>query len=459
MSLNSSQLFNDPRLGQARELVLQALAEHQKKIVGIRPPNPEWVADVAAQIAQFAQDRGGPLYYPYISSGMGNGALIELTDGSIKYDFINGIGAHFGHSLPGIVSATFDALLADTVMQGNLQQSSSTADLIHLLTTVSGLDHCFLTTSGAMAAENALKMVFQAKMPRRRLLAFEGCFMGRTIALASVTDKAAYREGLPIAIDVDYVPFFSDNDPDGSTLRAVATLKSHLKRYPGDHAGMAFELVQGEGGYYTAPRSFFVALMDVLRAHEVAIIVDEIQTFGRLSRLFAFQHFELDDYVDVVTVGKITQVCATLFRAQFKPRPGLISQTFTGASTAIAAGIYIINQLVGGGYFGPNGINMTLGTYFSDRLAEFSLRMPSVVSGPFGMGMMVAFTPFGGDEAKVKRFSLDLYEAGVIGFTAGSSPMRMRFLPPLGAVSQSDIDAVMACIGSVISKGGIGNVT
>ncbi len=455
MTLHSSELFNDPRLAQARNLVLQALSDHQKGIVGIRPATPNLVSGVADQIAQFAQDRGGPLYYPYISSGLGNGALIELTDGSIKYDFINGIGAHFGHSLPGVVSATFDALLADTVMQGNLQQSSSTVDMIHLLTTVSGLDHCFLTTSGAMAAENALKMVFQAKMPRRRLLAFEGCFMGRTIALASVTDKAAYREGLPIAIDVDYVPFFSEDDPEGSTSRAVATLKSHLKRYVGDHAAMAFELVQGEGGYYTAPRSFFVALMDVLRAHDVAIIVDEIQTFGRLSRLFAFQHFELDEYVDVVTVGKITQVCGTLFRSKFKPRPGLVSQTFTGASTAIAAGIYIINQLIACGYFGPHGLNMTLGTYFSDRLEELSHRMPSVVGGPFGTGMMVAFTPFGGDAAKVKQFSLDLFEAGVIGFTAGSSPMRMRFLPPLGAVSQSDIDAVMACIEGVISKGGI----
>jgi len=151
-------------------------------------------------------------------------------------------------------------------------------------------------------------------------------------------------------------------------------------------------------------------------------------------------------------------VCGTLFRSKFKPRPGLVSQTFTGASTAIAAGIYIIKQLVGGGYFGPNGSNMTLGTYFSDRLAEFSHRMPSAVAGPFGTGMMVAFTPFGGDAAKVKQFSLDLFEAGVIGFTAGSSPMRMRFLPPLGAVSQADIDTVMACIEGVISKGGSGNV-
>jgi acetylornithine/succinyldiaminopimelate/putrescine aminotransferase len=97
---------------------------------------------------------------------------------------------------------------------------------------------------------------------------------------------------------------------------------------------------------------------------------------------------------------------------------------------------------------------MTLGHYFQAKLSALSSRYPDRVSGPFGIGMMVAFTPYGGDGAKVKQFSLDLFEAGVIGFTAGSAPMRMRFLPPLGAVSVSDIDRVMDIVEKVISRGG-----
>jgi len=458
MALISSQFLNDPRLAQARDLVLSALADHQRQLTTCRAGDVTLVASAASQCLALGNERGGPLYYPYISSGLGNGALVELIDGSIKYDFINGIGAHFGHSLPELMAATFDGWVSDTVMQGNLQQSGASAKLIHLLVEASGLDHCFLTSSGAMAAENALKLAFQSKIPRRRVLAFEGCFMGRTIALASVTDKAAYRDGLPIVLDVDYVPFFSESDPEGSTSRAVTALNLHLKRYPNDHAAMVFELVQGEGGYYTAPRSFFVALMDVLKAHDIAVIVDEIQTFGRLSRLFAFQHFELDEYVDIVTVGKITQVCATLFRSRFKPRPGLISQTFTGSSTAIAAGIHIIQALINGNYFGSQGLNMTLGAYFSGELAALSREMPEKLSGPFGIGMMVAMTPLGGEPALVKQFSIDLFNSGVIGFSAGGGPMRMRFLPPLGAVSRSDIDAVVKCIRNVLEQGGMSDV-
>ena len=54
------------------------------------------------------------------------------------------------------------------------------------------LAHGFLTSSGAMANENALKAIFQKQHPAHRLLAFEHCFAGRTLALSQVTDKAAF---------------------------------------------------------------------------------------------------------------------------------------------------------------------------------------------------------------------------------------------------------------------------
>ena len=55
---------------------------------------------------------------------------------------------------------------------------------------------------------------------------------------------------------------------------------------------------------------------------------------------------------------------------------------------------------------------------------------------------MVAFTPLGGDGQKVARFVHNLFHAGVISFTAGVAPMRVRFLVPAGAVTFADIDAV-----------------
>jgi len=450
--LVADSFFSDPRVAQAKDLLLGALAEHQAEITGIRPPDPDLKKSCDEIIAEFGELRGGPLFYPYLGSGIGRGPLVELADGSVKHDFISGIGVHYwGHSHPEIVEAALDAALSDIVMQGNLQQNVESASLARMLldaANAAGADlrHCFFSTSGAMADENALKIIFQAKSPADRLLAFSNCFSGRTLALSNVTDRPAYRAGLPLTMSVDYVPFFDPERPAESAKRSVDHLERHLARYPGRHAAMLFELVQGEGGFSPGDRDFFIALMEILKQNNVAVMVDEIQTFGRTTELFAYRHFGLDEFVDVVTIGKLSQVCATLFREEFKPKPGLLSQTFTSSTAAIHAARVIIGGLLERGYFGPDGKIARLHDHFVKRLSEIAGRHPELVSGPFGIGGMVAFTPFGGDHGKVMEFIHALFEAGVICFYCGSGPTRVRFLIPVGAITWTHIDEVAGIV-------------
>ncbi|MCB1135939.1 MAG: aminotransferase class III-fold pyridoxal phosphate-dependent enzyme, partial [Chlamydiia bacterium] len=311
--LLAEKLKNDPRVLDAKRLLLAAVADAQSQIQSPKEAHGQLKADYQSTLDTFASDRGGQLFFPYLGSGIGNGCLVELADGSIKYDMICGIGPHYwGHSHPDIISAEVDACISDVVMQGHLQQNTDAAQLCHLLTSSSGKDHCFLTTTGVMANENALKIAFQKRNPAYRILAFDHCFAGRTVAVSQITDKPGYRKGLPPTLHVDYFPFYDYRDPKGSTARAVARLKEHIGRHPGEHAAMIFELIQGEGGFYPGTRDFFVALMDVLKEHGITIIDDEVQAFGRTSKLYAFQHFGLEDYVDIVTIGKLSQVCATL---------------------------------------------------------------------------------------------------------------------------------------------------
>ncbi len=109
-------------------------------------------------------------------------AFRELADGSVKLDFIVGIGVHgMGHSHPANVAATVDAAIEDTVMQGNLQQSTPTVAMIQELLSLakpeqSELQHVMLTTSGAMANENALKIAFHARQPANRVICIDNCF-------------------------------------------------------------------------------------------------------------------------------------------------------------------------------------------------------------------------------------------------------------------------------------------
>jgi 4-aminobutyrate aminotransferase-like enzyme len=446
-------LKSDPNVVEAKKMLLEAVAKQKKFITGIRPPNPELSVHYQEALDTLGKHRGGKLWYPYLGSGIGNGCLVELMDGSVKYDFIGGIGVHhFGHSHPEILSACIDGAISDVVMQGHLQQNTDQMELIDLLISESKMDHCFLGTSGSMSNDNALKIAMQKNQPAKRVLAFERGFAGRTWAMSQITEKPAVREGLPVQLGVDFIPFFDPAKPEESIKNAVNRLKNYIWRYPKDHALMLFELIQGEGGYYPGSKEFFRALMTILKDNHIAVHIDEIQTFGRTPKLFAFQHYGLEDLVDIVTIGKLSQVCALLFKDEYTPRSGLLSQTFTSSTTAIHAAKEIIHLMIREGFFGPEGKNIQVFKQFTKNFEQIRGRHPNLIKGPYGLGAMVAFTPLDGEEKRVMQFGQDLFQAGVLSFICGKDPTRIRFLVPVGVVKPQDIDNVTKIVEEQLVK-------
>ncbi len=446
--LVADQFKSDPRYASAIQNLLAALADTSQQITEPKSPHPDCRQSYEKTLADFASLRAGALFYPYIASGIGNGALVELADGSIKYDMITGIGVHgLGHAHRSLVEASLHAALTDTIMQGNLQQDAVSMHLMEDLTTLAqkngaDLPHCFLTTTGVMANENALKMIFQKNFPADRLLAFSHCFMGRTLALSHATDKPGGRDGLPQTLNVDYIPFFDANDPEGSTTRAANALTQLIARYPKRHAAMCLELIQGEGGFNVGSKQFFLTLINILKQNNIAVLIDEVQTFGRTTQPFAFQHFELDQHVDLVTIGKLSQVCATLFSDNFKPRPGLVSQTFTGATASIHACRAILKHLHDNNQFGSDGRNTQIHNQFTQRFNAIHAKHPDRIAGPYGCGAMIAFTVFDGSPRTTQLTLQTLFQNGLIVFVAGANPSRVRFLPPMGVIADHDINAV-----------------
>lgn len=443
--LYAEKFHKDPRLQKAKSYLEEALLEHTSKINKIKPPVEKLKIGYQEWIEQAEKLRGAKLYFPYLGSGIGNGSLVELLDGSVKYDMITGIGVHFfGHSHPLFFESSFQAALEDTVMQGNLQQNKEGIELAGLLAKHSGLPHAFLTTSGVMANENALKIAFQKNTPATRILAFEHCFAGRTLTFSQITDKPLFREGLPQNIAVDYIPFYNPNDPEKSIEEAKNRLLQAIQRYPKGHALMIFELIQGEGGFYSGSTEFFEPLMKICKEHKIGVFADEIQTFARTSELFAFQHFNLSKYIDIAAVGKLTQAAATLFTEEYRPKPGLLSQTFIGSTSALKAGNTLIKHLLNHNFFGKKGRNLEIQKQFSNHLKK--LEKKGLVKGPFGVGCMVAFTPFDGLPEKTTALVYSLFEKGVIAFIAGANPSRIRMLVPGGVIKDKEIDEVMAII-------------
>ena len=445
--LAATSLMHDARIAEAKRLLHAAVSDHKKGLTGIRPALPDLKQSYETLLADIAKFRGSKLWFPYLGSGFGNGPLVELADGSVKYDFICGIGPHFfGHSHPDLIDAAIDASVSNTIMQGNLQQNVDSLELSALLVEAAGIDHCFLTSSGAMANENALKIAFQKHHPACRVLAFDHCFAGRSLTTSQITDRAIYREGLPTNVFIDYVPFFDASRPEESTAQAVKVLKTYLARYPKEHAIMFFEFIQGEGGFYSATKHFFETIMTILKEHKVAIFADEVQTFGRTSALFAFQYYGLERFIDIASIGKISQVCVTFYTEEYRPKPGLLSQTFTSSTSAIKASIAILKRLLNGGFYGPGGKIETVHDYFVSKLVALSKLHPDLIRGPYGVGSMIAFTPYDGDYQKVTDYVHRLFDAGVMSFTAGGNPLRVRFLVPVDVVTYEDIDQVVNII-------------
>lgn len=266
------------------------------------------------------------------------------------------------------------------------------------------------------------------------------------MSVSQITDKELYRKGLPKTLHVDYIPFYDEKNPEQSTQEALKQLKHHLESHPGEYGAMIMELIQGEAGSYPGSKSFFKTLIAELKKHNVSVIADEVQSFGRTTRFFAFQYFELDQDIDIVTIGKMSQTCATFFREDHRPQPGLISQTFTSSSSAINASLYALRFLKDNGFYGEDGKIAQLSTHFRNRLKEIHSKHPDHLEGPYGVGAMVAMTIAKGDAEMSKAFIKKLFQNGVMAFTAGAAPTRVRFLMPAGAVTQEDINKVCEII-------------
>ena len=65
---------------------------------------------------------------------------------------------------------------------------------------------------------------------------------------------------------------------------------------------------------------------------------------------------------------------------------------------------------------------------------------------------MLAFTPYNGDPENVKALLVRMFHNGLMGFTTGSKPQRIRFLLPLGAVTKKDIEEAIQIIDKSISE-------
>lgn len=465
-------MHTNPTILQSIDRIVAEMNQHKARITGVRPAlDQAHEARMVEMLKQACAVRGRErLYFDYLGSGIGNGPFVEMADGSVKLDLICGIGVHFfGHSDSEAAATGLMAALADTVMAGNLQANHNVTEFAQVLldkaAKTSKLAHAYLINGGCMANENAVKICFQKNAPANRVIAFEHCFMGRSVTMCQIGDNAANRVGIPLSTLVDYMPFYDPEMGTKSIDYGVKRLEEYVARYPKQHACFIFELIQGEGGFNSAPREYFTALMEVCRANGIAVWDDEVQTFGRTGEFFAFDKFNLGEFVDVCTIGKMSQVCAALYTREYNPKPGLLSATFIASAQEIEVGTLFLKRLLNGNYYGPNGTIEKHHVRFVEGIKALAARHPAwfppvtyhgrtLTNTPIagGVGGMMRFTPFGGDKQKVTDLLQVMFKEGLIAFYAGHGPFHVRFLPPLGVMDLATWDVAFELIERSMAK-------
>ena len=313
----------------------------------------------------------------------GEGVWLVATDGQRYLDFGSGVAVNaLGHSHPHLVEAITEQA-KKVIHVSNLYRISEGERLADRLCALSFADLVFFANSGAEAMEGVIKTVRKYQSAnshpeRYRIITFEGCFHGRTLATLAAAKNKKHLEGFGPAMDgFDQVPL-----GDLAAVRRAITPET---------AGILIEPVQGEGGVRMAELSFFRALRQLCDERGLLLAFDEVQTgIGRLGEMFGYQ--KLGVTPDVMGLAKglgagfpIGAVLATADAGK-GITPGTHGSTFGGNPLAVAAGNAVLDIVAKPGFL-DNVRTMEL--LFRQRLAEIKDRHPSVIAEVRGEGLLI----------------------------------------------------------------------
>ncbi len=200
---------------------------------------------------------------------------------------------------------------------------------------LSGYAHyeLFLCNSGAEANENALKMA-SFHNGRKKIIAFEKAFHGRTSLAVACTDNKSIWAPVNETHEVIFLP-----------LNDEAALENAMNDTV---CAVIVEGIQGVGGVHIPSEIFLKKLRALCDKTGAVFILDEIQSgYGRSGYFFAHQNSGVQP--DIITMAKGMgngfPIGGILLSPMFKAKHGLLGTTFGGNYLACAAGIAVLDVL------------------------------------------------------------------------------------------------------------------
>lgn len=339
----------------------------------------------------------------------GKGCHVWDKEGNEYLDLYGGHAViSVGHSHPTYVKAISEQV-SKLGFYSNSVINSLQQTLADKLGKASGYDEysLFLINSGAEANENALKLA-SFHNGKKRVLAFQHSFHGRTSAAVRVTDNPKIIAPVNEGLDVSYLP-----------LNDKAAVEAELKK--GDVSSVIIEGIQGVGGIQVPTDDFLQELRSLCTKYQAVLIIDEIQSgYGRSGKFFAHQYAGIRP--DMITVAKGIAngfpMGAVLIGPIFKPIYGMLGTTFGGNHLACAAAIAVLDIMHDEGLVANAE---KVGSYLLEELHK----LPGIKEIR-GRGLMIGIE----FEEPIKEIrSKLLFEQKVFTGVAGTNTIRL--LPPL----------------------------
>ncbi len=368
-----------------------------------------------------------------------NNITITKAQGSYVWDengvqYLDMYGGHavisIGHTHPHWVKRIEDQL-EKIAFYSNSIKIPIQEELAAKLGKVSGKEdyQLFLCNSGAEANENALKLA-SFHNGRKKIIAFNKSFHGRTSLAVAATDNPAIVAPVNETGNIIFLPF---NDEEA--------LKEAFAKQGKEVSAVIIEGIQGVGGINVATESFLKLIRQLCDEHGAVYIADSVQCgYGRSGLFFSHDYagVNADIYSMAKGMGNGFPIGGILIAPHIKPKHGMLGTTFGGNQLACAAALAVLEviekeQLV--------EVAKQRGQYLMNRL-----RSIEELRNVRGRGLMIGFdVPEDLKELKKKL----LYRFNV--FTGEAKPSVIRLLPSL-AITRKQVDEFLEVLKEAIAE-------
>ncbi|SIO65835.1 ornithine--oxo-acid transaminase [Bradyrhizobium erythrophlei] len=372
----------------------------------------------------------------------GEGVFVWDTEGNRYLDCLSAYSAvNQGHCHPKILAAMVQQA-GRLTLTSRAFHNDQLAPFYEELAQLTGSHKVLPMNSGAEAVESAIKSVRKwgyviKGVPdgEAEIIVCANNFHGRTLGIVGFsTDPETRKHFGPFAPGFKIIAF-----GDADALEAAITPNT---------VAFLVEPIQGEAGVIIPPAGYFARVRELCTAHDVMLILDEIQTgLGRTGKLLAEQHEGIE--ADVTLLGKALSggfypVSAVLSNNDVLGtlRPGQHGSTFGGNPLACAVARAALRVLVEEGMIENAAVQ---GVRFLDGLKKIRANTVREVRGR-GLMLAVELHPEAG---RARRYCEALQARGLL--AKDTHEHTIRIAPPL-VITGDQVDWALEQIDATLKQ-------